>query len=82
MASKTLDEPAAAAGIEDALDCVRFDEIARLAELASSYWRSIALAADRGETLTVVVHCKQILAITRQACLLVGSLGASGDTPP
>ena len=82
MASKTLDEPGAAARIEDALDFVRFDEIARLADLASSYWRSIALAADRYETLTVATHCKQIIPITREACLLVGTLGASGDTPP
>jgi hypothetical protein len=81
MASKTLDEPAAAAGIEDAFDFVRFDEIARLAEPASSYWRSIALAADRGETLTVATHCKQVIPITREACLLVRTIGASGDTP-
>ena len=81
MASKTLDEPAAAAGIEDALDFVRLDEIARLAELASSYWRSIMLAAERGDRLTVLVHFKQVAAVNREAFALGGSLGTSGDAP-
>ena len=54
MASQVLDEPAASPRIEDALDYVRFDEIARLADRASSYWRSTMLAAERGEALTVV----------------------------
>jgi hypothetical protein len=57
------------------LTFVRLDEIARLADLASSYWRSIALAADRGDTLTVVVHCKQVAAVTRQAFAIVKTLG-------
>ena len=35
---------------------IRLDEIARLAELAASYWHSIELAADRGDELTVRVH--------------------------
>ena len=50
-----------------ALDALRLDEIARLADLASSYWRSISLAADRGNKLTVVTHCRQVAAITREA---------------
>lgn len=82
MASKTLDEPAASERIEDALDFVRRDEIARLAGLAASYWHSIELAADRGDTLTVVTHCKQVAAVTREAFALVGTLGTAGDTPP
>ena len=49
--------------------------LARLAGLAGSYWQSTALAAERGDTLTVVVHCKQIAAVTREAFALVKSLG-------
>jgi hypothetical protein len=82
MANQILDQRPPSARIEDALDFVRLDEIARLADLASSYWRSIMLAADRGETLTIAVHCKQIAAVTRDAFALVGGLGASGDAPP
>jgi hypothetical protein len=58
-----------------ALDFARWDEIARLSELATSYWTSVALAADRGDALTVVVHCKQVLAVTREAFTLVKQLG-------
>jgi hypothetical protein len=53
--------------LADALDCNRFDQIAELAERAASYWHSVALAADRGERLTVTVHCKQVAAVTREA---------------
>jgi hypothetical protein len=58
-----------------ALDPVRLDEIARLAELGASYWKSIALAADRGDVLTVVTHCRQIAAVTREAFAIVKTLG-------
>lgn len=33
----------------DALDVARLDELARLAELAASYWHSVALGAERGD---------------------------------
>jgi hypothetical protein len=82
MASQVVDEPAASPRIEDALDCVRLDEIARLASLAASYWHSVELAADRGDPLTIAVHCKQLIAVTREACALVGTLGTSGDASP
>jgi hypothetical protein len=75
MPNPTLDGRAASPRIEDALDFARLDEIARLAALASSYWRSVELAADRGDTLTVVVHCKQIAAVTREAFAIVKTLG-------
>ena len=81
MAIQVLDESAECPRIEDALDCVRLDEIARLAGLAASYWHSVELAADRGDALTVVTHCKQVTAVTREAFALVGTLG-SGDAPP
>ena len=57
--------------IDAGLDAVRLDEIARLAELAASYWHSIALAADRGERLTVVTNCRQVAAVTRNAFAIV-----------
>ena len=56
-----MNEPA------DALVTVRLDELARLSALAASYWHSIELAADRGDSLTVAVHLRQVAAITRTA---------------
>jgi hypothetical protein len=63
--------------IADALDVGRFERLAELAELAASYWRSVALAADRGEALTVTVHCKQAAAVTRVAFALAKTLGSA-----
>jgi hypothetical protein len=66
---------AASPRIEDALDFASLDEIARLAALATSYWRSVELAAERGDALTLVVHCKQLAAVTREAFAIVKTLG-------
>jgi hypothetical protein len=63
--------------LADALDVGRFDELTRLAELAASYWRSVALAAGRGDAVTVTVHCKQLAAVTREAFALARALGSS-----
>jgi hypothetical protein len=62
-----------------ALDADRFDAVADLAERAASYWYSIALAADRGERLTVEVHCRQVAAVTREAFAMVKALGSDSD---
>jgi hypothetical protein len=62
-----------------ALDYGRFDAIAQFAEIAASYWRSIAEAAFRGERLTLSVHCRQVAAVTRETFALVKTLG-SGET--
>jgi hypothetical protein len=62
--------------LADALDVGRFERLAELAELAASYWRSVALAADRGEALTVTVHCKQVAAVTKEAFRIARSLGS------
>jgi hypothetical protein len=75
VASQIPDESAASYRIEDALDYARFDEIAQLSDRASSYWRSTMLAAERGEALTVVTHCKQIAVLTREAFAIVKMLG-------
>jgi hypothetical protein len=68
--------PVARETIADALDVGRFDRLAELGELAASYWRSVALAADRGEALTVTVHCKQVAAVTREAFAVARTLGS------
>lgn len=65
------DEP----DVVGALDINRFDEIARLAALAASYWASIELAAGRGDVLTARVHCHQVRSVTVEAFALVKSLG-------
>jgi hypothetical protein len=71
----TPSEPPPSTDADAALDPVRFEEVARLAERAASYWQSIALAAERGEARTVTVHCKQVAAVTRDAFALVKTLG-------
>ena len=68
--------PAINPEIDVALDAVRLDEIARLASLAASYWHSVELAADRGNTLTVVTHCRQVASVTRDAFSIVKTLGS------
>ena len=35
------------------------------------------LAANRGEPLTIAVHYKQVIAVTREVCALVGALGSA-----
>jgi hypothetical protein len=69
--------PVARETIADALDVGRFERLAELADLAASYWRSVALAADRREALTVTVHCKQVAAVTREAFALAKTLGST-----
>jgi hypothetical protein len=60
----------------DALDCIRFEEIAELAERAASYWISIREAADRRERLTVETHCRQVRLVTLAAFETVKALGS------
>jgi hypothetical protein len=61
----------------DALDVARLDELARLAELAASYWHSVGLAADRGDVHTLVLHCRQLAAVTKEAFALARALGSA-----
>jgi hypothetical protein len=63
------------------LDTVRLDELARLAALAASYWRSIELAADRGDTVTIGVHVKQVTRVTREVLTLISTLGSAEVQP-
>jgi hypothetical protein len=62
-----------------ALDLARFEAIAELADLAASYWRSIAEAALRGEQLTLEVHCRQVAAVTRETFATVKALAHEVD---
>ena len=54
------------------------DAIAECADYAGSYWASIALAARRGDKLTVNVHLRQVGAINREVKALFQSLGGDG----
>ena len=67
--------------VSAALDSVRFDAIAEMADLAASYWLSVREAAERGERLTIEVHCKQVAAVTREAFATVKALGAEEPAP-
>jgi hypothetical protein len=58
----------------EALEYARLDEIAHLAALCGSYWRSVELAADRGKTFTVAIHFKQIIRVTREAAAVLATL--------
>jgi hypothetical protein len=56
------------------------DQIAAAAELAASYWRSVALAADRGDIVTVLTHFSQVAAVTREAFALAKTLDRQTQT--
>jgi hypothetical protein len=65
--------------IASAIDYVRFETIAEPAEMAASYWHSVALAAMRGERLTVETHCRQVSLVTKEAFAVVKTLGSGPD---
>jgi hypothetical protein len=71
--------PSSPNSLADALDVARFDAVAEYADLAASYWRSIAEAAGRGERLTLETHCRQVAAVTRETFATVKSLGAGPE---
>jgi hypothetical protein len=59
-----------------ALDYGRFDAIAEFAERAASYLHAVALAANRGERLTIEVHCRQVAVVIRECFATVKTLGS------
>ncbi len=63
---------------------MRYTAIEEMAELAASYWRSVAEAAYRREHHVMTVHCRQLAAITRETFALVKSIGlaAPGNGKP
>jgi hypothetical protein len=62
-----------------AVDRLRFGAIEELADLASSYWRSVAEAAARGERVAIEIHCRQVAAVTREAFGTVKALGTADE---
>lgn len=56
-------------------DWLKYGALEEMADLASSYWRSIAEAAARNERTAVHVHCKQVAAVTREAFAVARQLG-------
>jgi hypothetical protein len=67
--------------IVDALDDVRLDAISHLARIAVSYWRSIELAAERGEAHLVILHGKQVTEVAREALEIIKLLGSEDAGP-
>jgi len=61
--------------LADVCDESRFGNIEELADLAASYWRSVAEAAFRSGRLIVEVHCRQVALVTRAAFQTVKQLG-------
>jgi len=64
--------------LQVAVDDARLDAIEELADLAASYWRSIAEAAYRREPHVVSIHCRAVAAVTRTA---FGTVKAIGSPP-
>jgi hypothetical protein len=75
--SPATDAAAPSPRIADALDYGRLIAIAEMADLASSYWNSAALAAERGDRLTLETHCRQLAAVTKEAFATVKALGSA-----
>jgi hypothetical protein len=65
--------------LSNAVDPLLFDEIEQLADRASSYWRSIAEAAARGEVMTVAVHLRQARLVAFHVHELVKQFGGSQE---
>jgi hypothetical protein len=68
----------ASPSVAQAIDVLRYEALEEMAELAASYWRSVAEAAHRRELPVLKLHCTQIAAVTREAFAVVKSL----DAPP
>lgn len=69
----------AALTIAGALDPPLFDDIEQLADRAASYWRSIAEAGARGETMTIAVHLRQVRLVTFHVHELVKQFSSIGE---
>jgi hypothetical protein len=65
--------------ITGALDPLLFDEIEQLADRAASYWRSIAEAGVRGETMTIAVHLRQVRLVTFHVHEILKQFSSTGE---
>jgi hypothetical protein len=54
----------------------RFDSIAEDAHVASSLWRSIAEAAERGERATLIQYCDQAGDVSSEVFQVAKKLGS------
>lgn len=61
-------------------DLLRYEEIARQADLGVNLWSSLMLAAERGDDATITLNCKQIQILTRETFALVKLLGEEDVT--
>jgi sorbitol-specific phosphotransferase system component IIA len=75
--AQATDAATPAPSLADALDYGRLIAIVEMADLAASYWHSAALAAERGDRLTLETHCRQIAAVTKEAFATVKALGSA-----
>ena len=61
--------------VELSLDRPAYGQI-RIANELRKLGHSISMAADRGNKLTVVAHCRQVAAVTREAFAVARALGS------
>jgi hypothetical protein len=54
---------------EAAVEKLRLEEVAELADRAASIWETVWLAANRGDANLVAMHLRQAVIITKVACL-------------
>jgi hypothetical protein len=50
---------------------LRYDAVVDMCDLASSHWQSLAHAAYREDRHLMVLHCRQIKALTVEVAMLV-----------
>ena len=67
--------PAAERTTTDALDVLRFQRLAEMADLGANLWDSLHLAAERGDNAIVEHNLRQIIVLTRSTAALVKRLG-------
>ena len=76
MTPSRSDLPAASTAVVGVVDDMRLDMIVEVCDLASSYARSAAEAAWRGDRLTLGVHLQQLRLSTIEAIRLFKLLGS------
>ena len=69
------------ADLAEALDRDRFDMISELLALVSKFSAAGSLAADCGDVTEVAVRTRQVVLSTREACLVIGTLGRAETAP-
>ena len=70
--------PPLAADVVAALDADRLDAISEFLTLASKYAAAGAIAAEAGDQATVAVRARQTVRATKEAVLVLATLGELG----